>query len=71
MEEEKELSKKYACKKSGSIPCAGGIYGLALIGALVYYLHHVPNFLEGVIGVLKALAWPAFLIYELLKFLQM
>ncbi|MFA4999857.1 MAG: hypothetical protein WC545_00650 [Patescibacteria group bacterium] len=48
-----------------------GIYGLAFIGALVYYLQHATTFWTGVIGFLKALVWPAFLVYRLLEFLKM
>ncbi len=47
----------------------GGIYGLAFLGALVYYLQHTHTFLEGVIGFLKALVWPAILVYKLLELL--
>jgi hypothetical protein len=43
------------------------VYGLGLIGALVYYIQAAGGFWEGVLGVLKALVWPAFLVYELLK----
>lgn len=49
-------------------PCSGGIYGLGFIGALVYYISHATGFWMGVWGILKALVWPAFLVYELLKF---
>ena len=51
---------------------AGGgsaVYGLGLIGALVYYVQAADGFWPGVLGVLKALVWPAFLVYDLLKFL--
>lgn len=48
---------------------SSGIYGLGLIGALVYYISYAPGFWEGVLGFLKALVWPAFLVYELLKHL--
>ena len=50
---------------------AGAVYGLGLIGALVYYITHASGFWVGVLGVLKALVWPAFLVYEALKFLKM
>jgi len=50
---------------------SGGVYGLAFIGALVYYIQHATTFWIGVVGFLKALVWPAFLIYKLLGFLQM
>lgn len=49
----------------------GGAYGLALIGALVYYIQQATTFWIGVVGFLKALVWPAFLVYGLLKFLKM
>ena len=49
----------------------GGVYGLAFIGALVYYIQNAATFGEGVIGFFKALLWPAFLIHKLLEFLNM
>jgi hypothetical protein len=49
----------------------GGVYGLAFIGAAVYFIGHAATFGAGVLGFLKALVWPAFLIYELMKFLGM
>lgn len=48
----------------------GGLYGLGFIGALVYFLYHATSFMGGVIGVLKSMAWPAFLVYRLLEFLN-
>ena len=50
---------------------SSGIYGLAFIGALIYYLQHAATFGEGALGILKALVWPAMLIYKLLEFLKM
>jgi hypothetical protein len=52
-------------------PAGGGnaVYGLGLIGALVYYIQAADGFWAGVLGILKALVWPAFLVYDLLKFL--
>lgn len=43
------------------------VYGLGLIGAVVYYLQQAEGLWEGILGLLKALVWPAFLVYELLK----
>lgn len=53
-------------------PASGGnvVYGLGLIGAAVYYIGHAATFWVGVLGFLKALVWPAFLVYEVLKFLH-
>ncbi len=48
---------------------AGAVYGLGLIGALIYYLVHATGFWNGVLGVLKAIIWPVFVVYGLLRFL--
>ncbi|MBX9765142.1 hypothetical protein K2X83_00695 [Patescibacteria group bacterium] len=54
-------------EKIKSNPSSDAVYGLGLIGAAVYYITTAPDFMAGVIGVLKALVWPAFLVFELLK----
>jgi len=51
--------------------CNGGFYGLGFIGAAVYYITTATGFWMGVLGVLKAIVWPAFLVYQLLKYLGM
>lgn len=50
---------------------SGAIYGLGLIGAAVYFISTATTFWMGVLGFLKALVWPAFLVYELMKYLKM
>jgi hypothetical protein len=45
------------------------VYGLGLIGALVYYIGHAHGFWGVVLGILKALVWPAFFVYHVRKFL--
>jgi len=45
------------------------VFGLGLIGALVYYIQQADGFWPAILGILKALVWPAFLTYDLLKFL--
>ena len=54
----------------GSAP-ASAIYGLGLIGAAVYFISHAACFWMGVLGILKAIVWPAFLVYEAFKYLGM
>lgn len=44
------------------------VYGLGFIGALVYYLSIATGFWAGVLGILKAIIWPVFFVYEALKF---
>jgi hypothetical protein len=45
----------------------GTVYGLGLIGAAVYYISNATGFWMGVLGFLKAIVWPALLVYEALK----
>jgi hypothetical protein len=67
---EKESAKNiYIKKKYGG--GGGVVYGLGFIGALVYFLSHVTTFWTGVIGILKAIVWPALLVYSLLSFLKL
>jgi hypothetical protein len=47
------------------------VYGLGLIGAWVYYISHAATFWAGVLGIFKGIFWPAMLVYELLKYLNM
>ncbi len=65
------MARKYSTARTTGHAAGGGIYGLGFIGAAVYYLQTASGFWVGVLGLLKALVWPAFLIYELLKFLHM
>lgn len=50
---------------------SSSIYGLGFIGALVYYIGHATTFWLGIAGFFKAIFWPAMLVYELLKYLNM
>lgn len=47
----------------------GAAYGLGFFGALFYYLGVATSFGTVLLGIIKALFWPGFLVYELLKFL--
>jgi len=68
---EKTMKKENTRSNIRSSGPAGTIYGLDLIGAAIYYISHATGFGMGVIGFLKAIVWPAFLVYELLGFLGM
>ncbi|MCA9485534.1 MAG: hypothetical protein KC506_01685 [Nanoarchaeota archaeon] len=56
-----------SCKKSYG--CGGCGYFLGFLGAAIYYISTTNGFWAGVLGVLKAAVWPAFLVFELLKFI--
>jgi len=49
----------------------GAVYGFGLIGAAIYYISGATTFGMGVVGLLKAVVWPAFLVYEWLRYLGM
>lgn len=47
------------------------VYGLGMIGAWVYYIGHAASFGMGLLGFLKGIVWPAFVVFELMKYLNM
>lgn len=61
--------KKCSCGNNCSTGCGGAFYGLGFIGAAIYYISSASGFWAGVLGLLKAIVWPIFLVYDLLKFL--
>jgi len=67
----RKVAKKKTIKQSIDRGSGGMVYVLGFIGAVVYYIAQSTSFWMGVIGFLKALVWPAFLVYELMKFLGM
>lgn len=46
---------------------ASAVYGLGFIGAAVYFISVATSFWMGVFGFLKAVVWPAFLVFEAFK----
>lgn len=70
----KRVSKK--SEKSCECDChtskrngTGCFYGLGFVGAVIYYIASATGFWLGVLGVLKAIVWPVFLVFELLKYI--
>lgn len=60
-------SEKVKVVNQGS---GGAFYFFGGIGALVYYLQLADGFTEVVVAILKSIVWPAFVIYDLMKFLD-
>ncbi|MCK9170453.1 MAG: hypothetical protein M0P01_08575 [Treponema sp.] len=58
------------CSNNGNGP-AGAVYGIGFIGAAVYFISHAATFWAGVLGFLKAIVWPALLVYGLLNHIGM
>jgi hypothetical protein len=63
-ENNKKVIKQYSTHGGGN-----AVYFFGFIGALVYYIQQASGFWEAILGILKALVWPAFVVYELLVFL--
>lgn len=45
------------------------VYGLGIIGAAIYFISNATGFWAGALGILKALVWPAFMVYEAFRYL--
>jgi hypothetical protein len=63
--------KTEKCQFMGNHACQSGnaVYGLGFIGSAIYFISTATGFWMGVLGVLKAIVWPSFLVYGVLKFL--
>jgi hypothetical protein len=46
---------------------SGAVYGLGLIGAAIWFISTATTFWMGVLGFLKAIVWPVFLVYQAFK----
>jgi hypothetical protein len=57
------------CNQSGN-GAAGAVYGIGFIGAAIYFISHAATFWLGVLGFLKAIVWPAILVYGLLNYIK-
>lgn len=68
MPKKKRKSVKKVKLGCNTMKCAPGcgIYGVGFIGALVYYIQTTTGIWGTIIGVLKAIVWPAFLVWKLL-----
>lgn len=50
---------------------SSAVYGMGFLGALVYYFQQANSLQAGLIGLLKAIFWPAFLVHRALDLLNM
>lgn len=55
--------------KNGNADLFSGVYGLAFLGAAVYFIQQADSFWGGVLGFLKAIVWPAMIMYKVLGIL--
>ncbi len=50
-------------------PQSSAVYAMGFIGAAIYYISTATSFWLGLLGIFKAIVWPAFLVFEMLKFI--
>lgn len=50
---------------------SNAVYGFGFIGALVYFIGSAGSFWAGVLGILKAIIWPAVFVYHIFAFLHL
>jgi len=50
---------------------SGAIYGLGMLGALVYFIQHAHSLVEGILGVFLAVFWPGVVVYKVLELFKM
>lgn len=64
----KDTSRSAPTRTSGPL---GAIYLMTVIGAAVYFIGEAEGFWGGVLGLLKALVWPTFVVYRALELLSL
>lgn len=68
-----ECCDKKMFKHTSHCSHGGGnaIYGLGVVGALFYFLQSATNLGAVIVGIGKAVFWPAILMFKLLTYLKM
>ena len=65
----KERAKNVVMMKGGK--AGSPFYGLGIIGALVFYIQQADGFWPLIWAILKAFVWPAFFVYDVLKYVSL
>ena len=68
--EDGEVTNPQMERRSTSPPACGAVYGLGLIGALFWFWRQADGVGGHVSAMLKAMVWPAFLVYEAFRALR-
>lgn len=50
---------------------SGAIYGLGIIGALIYFIQHANSIVDGFAGIFLAIFWPGVVVYKVLEIFKM
>ncbi len=57
-------------RRNAGVAGGGAVYGLGMIGALIYFIQSATTFWDGLYGVFQGVFWPAFLVYHALHVLH-
>jgi len=62
------VKKWKGCCKGHNMACGSGgcFYFLGFIGAVIYYMQQATGFWSIVLGILKAIVWPVFVVLKIL-----
>jgi hypothetical protein len=63
----KDWCKQESKKNTAAHGTGGAVYGLGLIGSLVYWLQAATSFGAVITAILKSIVWPAYVVYKLLE----
>jgi hypothetical protein len=67
VEVDEDLGEVRPRPRNASAQCGGAVYGLGLLGALVWFWRQADGVGAHVTSVLKAFVWPAVLVYRAFK----
>ncbi|MBN1331635.1 hypothetical protein JW978_01980 [Candidatus Dojkabacteria bacterium] len=70
--EEKKTQKCECCEtchKMGKWQSGpqNAVYGLGFVGALIYFISTASNIGAGLVGIFKAIVWPAYFVYYIFE----
>lgn len=49
----------------------GAIYGIGVLGAVVYFIQHATSLLDGLFGIFLAIFWPGVIVYKVLEMFKL
>lgn len=72
IEEQSNKCESYCCKKNNYGGTSGSaVYGIGLFGAAFYFLPQAVGVAGFFMAIVKSLVWPALLVYQALKLLNL
>lgn len=61
------IKERKNCACNRNVGGGNAVYGLGIMGMIIYYFQHMPSSNDLVVTVFKIIFWPAFLLYRLLE----